>query len=96
MRNINEMMKLIPPDELNGGITMKSTDRTDDNKSNISDSRSGVKLKRGTSGLVAAALVLAVGGGALALALTHNKDITPSSSGAESITAAAWQSQAAA
>ena len=92
MRNINEMMKLIPPDELNGGITMKSTNRTDDNKSNISDSRSGVKLKRGTSGLVAAALVLAVGGGALAVSLNRSgakSDV----SGAESITAAAGQTQ---
>ncbi|MBQ7187561.1 MAG: hypothetical protein IJR91_08010 [Ruminococcus sp.] len=92
MRNINEMMKLIPPDELNGGITMKSTNRTDDNKSNISDSRREVKLKRGTSGLVAAALVLAVGGGALAVSLNRSgakSDV----SGAESITAAAGQSQ---
>lgn len=94
MRKINDMMKLIPPDELNGGITMNRTNRTDDIESNISYSKSrDVKLRRGTSGLIAAALVLAVGGGALALALTHSKDITPSSSGAESITAAAGQSQ---
>lgn len=92
MRNINEMMKLIPPDELNGGITMKSTNRTDDNKSNISDSRSGVKLKRGTSGLVAAALVLAVGGGALAVSLNRS-GAAPAASGAESITVTAGQSQ---
>ncbi|SDB49928.1 hypothetical protein SAMN02910317_02554 [Ruminococcaceae bacterium FB2012] len=90
MRKINDMMKLIPPDELNGGITMNSTKRTEDNESNISYSKSSeVKLKRGTSGLIAAALVLAVGGGALALALTRGNSVKSATSGAESITAAA-------
>ena len=95
MRKINDMLKLIPPDELNGGITMNRTNRTDGIKSNNSYSKAeNVKLRRGTSGLIAAALVLAVGGGALAVALTRSKDVTPSASGAQSITASSGQTEA--
>lgn len=91
MRKINEMLKLIPPDELNGGITMNRTNGTDKIKSKKTYSKEkNVKLRRGGSGLVAAALVLAVGGGALALALTRGDSVKPST-GAESITAAAGQ-----
>ncbi|MBR4553958.1 MAG: hypothetical protein IKO27_00025 [Ruminococcus sp.] len=89
MRKINDMLKLIPPDELNGGITMKGTNGTDDNKSNISCSNkkntNEIRLRRGTSGIVAAALVLAIGGGALAIAL--NRKDSAKTSPASSVSA---------
>ena len=44
-------------------------------------------------GVIAAALILALGGGALALAFTRSS-VAPASSEAESITAAAGQSEA--
>lgn len=97
MRKINDMMKLIPPDELNGGITMKSMNKTDDNnKSNILDtkSRDNIKLRRGTSGIVAAALVLAIGGGALAVALTRKGEVKPASTAPDSIAAQDTQAEA--
>lgn len=82
MRKINDMLKMISLDELNGGNTMKETNINGmiPHTAPAPDTdRGAIKLKRGGAGLVAAALALTVGGGALIYSLTRDK--TPAAAG---------------
>ncbi len=80
MRKINDMIKLIPLDELKGGIIMNETNKTSVTDTKIKEQGapkpSGIRLRRGVSGIVAAALVLAVGGGAFMYA-RHSRSAEP-------------------
>ncbi len=82
MRRVNDMLKLIPLDELKGGNTMneiRPTAEMPDKKG----SKGSIKLRRGTSGIIAAALAVAVGGGVLAYTMS-GRGVSPAANVSES------------
>lgn len=86
MRYIDDMLKMIPLDEM-GGTDM--TDNITENRTNITSTRTNdgaeVKVRRGAAAAVAAALVLTVGAGAFALSKAGkaSRDITPAAAVSE-------------
>lgn len=81
MRRIDDMLKFISPDELNGGADMDNTEIRgiilENNKAaKITERKKAATVKSRLSGVIAAALVLVLGGGALTYSLLHSKPET--------------------
>lgn len=67
MRYIDDMLKMIPLDEM-GGTDMRDNNEMITSEAKAAENRAEIKVRRGTAGIVAAALILTLGAGAVMLA----------------------------
>jgi len=92
MRRIDDMLRMISLDELNGGVTMKDKNTYTvipeaEAAPKITERKQAAAVKsRKASFAVAAALVLVIGGGALVLSFAGNKSVTPGTADSISVT----------
>jgi len=92
MRRIDDMLRMISLDELNGGVTMKDKNTYTvipeaEAAPKITERKQAAAVKsRKASFAVAAALALVIGGGALVLSFAGNKSVTPGTADSISVT----------
>lgn len=91
MRRIDDMLRMISLDELNGGVTMKDKNTYTvipeaEAAPKITERKQAAAVKsRKASFAVAAVLALVIGSGALALSFAGNKSVTPGTSDSISV-----------